>query len=378
MRTSKQLADLQEKRNALLRLIQNWREVQLVYMPHVASLFSHAQLPPETGVPTTTLPPDTLAENVPLYLPSSLPPRIRALPELKEICQLERRLREPQADDALAEVRRQRRVIQGLWQFKRLNISGTGNRPNTKMITLYKRFDNKTQRAAERYRLARHALSTLDPHGSWSMRLKELKAEHISGPGREPSDVSNSRYEPSWIWLVPRVSGSSNVETTIGEDEFIKGMRVEWAKARARMRRWNEELLIVQEEMRRAIIYLEWKADWWRERSSLRSHTDASVLSGVSGYAHKQAAICSRMAEKFALHWLPHLKDKKITPTWALDYEHLLCEGRESVDITDAMSEDIVVLDQEEVEGDEFGVELEGNEEEADDLDDDNYLDFDD
>ena len=148
LRTSKQLADLQEKHNALLHLIQNWREVQLIYTPHVASLFSHLQLqssesnsPAALSIPS----PKTLPENIPLFLPSSLPPHICTLPELKEICQLERRLREPQADDALAEVQRQCRVIQGLWQFKCLNISGTGNRPNTRMITLYKRFDNKTQ-----------------------------------------------------------------------------------------------------------------------------------------------------------------------------------------------------------------------------------------
>src|ERR1700678_270958 len=130
-----------------------------------------------------------------------------------------------------------------------------GNKPNTRMITLYKRFDKKTCRAAEKYRTAWSALCVLDPDGSWSVRLKELKREHISGPGKEPDDSSNSRYQPSWIWLVPCASGLRNVETTIGEDEFNKSMQVEWSKARARMRRWNEELLIIKEEMQRAIVY---------------------------------------------------------------------------------------------------------------------------
>jgi len=229
--------ELQEKRNALHHLIQNWHEVKLVYVPHVASLLSRMQPPAEPGMYTASLPPDTLPENIPLYLPSSLPSHIQALPELEDICQLEQCLREPQAEDALAEIRRQRWVIQGLWHFKKLNISGTGNRPNTKMLTLYKCFENKTQRAAEKYRSAWHALGRLDPNGSWLGQLKELKKEHISGPGREPNDVSNSRYQPTWIWLVPRVNGLSNSETTLGEEEFNKGMRVEWAKARARMHR---------------------------------------------------------------------------------------------------------------------------------------------
>ena len=362
VKTSKQLADLQEKRNALLTRIQNWREVQFIYTPHVVSLISQV-LRPETNTPPTVSispAPETLPENMPLFLPSSLPADIRALPELKEICQLERRLREPQADDALADIRRQRRVIQGLWHFKRLNMSGIGNKPNTRMVSLYKHFDNKTDRAAEKYRSAWRALSVLDPSGSWLMRFKELKKEDISGPGKEPDDnSSNSRFQLSWIWLVPRNSGLSNVETTIGEDEFNGTMQVEWSKARARMERWKEELLIVQEEMRRVIVYLKWKGAWWHERSSLRDHVDGTILSGVSGYAHKQAAICSRMAENCAAYWLPHLREKGIKPAWESDYEHLLRtsigveEEGEALDTVGGEEEDEGVALDDYEEGDE-------------------------
>lgn len=170
-----------------------------------------------------------LPENIPLFLPSALPPHLRALPELRKICQLEWCLHEPQADGALAEVWHQRRVIQGLWQFKCLNISGIGNKPNTWMITLHQHFDKKTCGAAEKYQSAWTALCVLDPDGSWSTWLKELKREHISGPRKEPDNTSNSHYQPSWIWLVPHVSGlgSHKMETTIGEDEFNKSMQVE-------------------------------------------------------------------------------------------------------------------------------------------------------
>ena len=257
-----------------------------------------------------------------MFLPSALPSHIRSLPELEEVCQLERRLREPQADDALATVQCQRRIIQGLWQFKRLNVSGTGNKPNTRMIMLHKNFENKTKRAAEEYRTAWRALRILDPNGSWSIRLKELKDEDIRGPGKDADDrmISNSRYEMSWIWLVP---GTANSD----DKEFNDSMRVEWAKSRARMMRWKEELLIVQEEMRRVLVYLRWRAEWWRERSSLRSHADSSIVSGISGYAHKQAAICSQMAEQCASHWLPYLKAKGITPDWESDF---LCDKLEN------------------------------------------------
>ena len=90
------------------------------------------------------------------------------------MCKLELRLREPQADDALAEIRHHRRVIQGLWQFKRLNVSGMGNRPNTRMLNLYKRFNGKTERAAAKYRSARIALDVLDPGGLWSKQIRRI------------------------------------------------------------------------------------------------------------------------------------------------------------------------------------------------------------
>ena len=126
LKSSKQLADLQEKCMSLLRRIQIWREVQLTYMPHVTSIICQT----ESGL---YLEGDVLPEAIPLYLPSSLPPHICNLPELKEVCQLECCLHEPQADDALIDVRRQRRIVQGLWQFKRINVSGTRNKLNTHM-----------------------------------------------------------------------------------------------------------------------------------------------------------------------------------------------------------------------------------------------------
>ena len=96
-----------------------------------------------------------------------------------------------------------------------------------------------------------------------------MKEADISGPGREPNDVSNSHYQPTWIWLVPCISGPSHMQINIGEEEFNEGMQVELAKARAQMQQWNEKLLLIQEEMCQAIAYLKWKADWWHEQCAL-------------------------------------------------------------------------------------------------------------
>ena len=137
------------------------------------------------------------------------------------------------------------------------------------MISLYKRFNDKTDRAAEKCRSAWRTLSTLDPGGSWLLQLHELKPKDISGPGRDPDEtkITNSHYQPSWIWLAQRANPLNCSELEIGKDEFNESMRVEWAKARAGMMRWKEELLLVQEEMQHVITYHKWRANWWRERS---------------------------------------------------------------------------------------------------------------
>ena len=322
--TSKQQADLQEKRTSLLRRIHRWREVQLVYTPCVAPL-----LVPSLSVSDLDSHTVELAETTPLHLPSSLSQNLRQ--SISNVCERERRLREAQADDALSEIRRQRRIIKGLWQFKKMNVAGTGNKPNTRMQTLYKRFNNKTLRYAERYRAARRALVTLDPSGLWSERLRQLNAEDIRGPGRDDDTSSNGRFEQSWIWLVPRVQSTAE---GVGESEeqFNESMRVEWAKSQARVKRWEEEVLIIQEEMRRVIQYFKWKGRWWREQAGIRTVGEICVLHGVQAYAEKQAALCDQLALSCARSWLPLLKAKGIEPAWESHYLVTTPVGHEEID----------------------------------------------
>ena len=283
-KTSKQLADLEEKRSSLIRQIQIWRPIQVAYTPHVATLLPLADSVDEPGSQYTH------PESTPLFFPSSLPSEIRHRAEMKEMCDAECRLREPQADDALADIRWFRRTIQGLWQFKKLNVSGTGNKPNTRMLDLYNRIDYKLQRAANRYRIAYAALRALDPNGLWQERLKELRVVNLRGPGRDPdhpedAKTSNGRFIPSWIWLVPRSPQERGDDQT--EAEFNDTMRAEWAQTRARMCRWEEEVLIIQEEMRRVLAFFEWKSTWWLEQANQRQGLESSIESGVIAYAHK-------------------------------------------------------------------------------------------
>jgi hypothetical protein len=311
-KTSKQKADIEDKQTSLLGVIQSWREVQLAYMPHAAS-FIASMLANTSEAP----------EKVPLYLPSSLPPHIRNQAELRDICGKERRLREAQADDSLAHIRRLRRVIQGMWQFKKISISGTGNRPNTRMLSTYQSLTNNIQKHAHIYRSAYTALQVLDPGGDWSRRLRTLLDGDITGPGKDPDDpTQNSRYEPSWIWLVAH---NPSPESEVVEEDFNDNMRVEWAKVKARAARWNEESLIVQEELRRVLAYFSWKSSWWDDRATRRMvDNDPALVDGIQAYAYKQAALQTQMAERCASHWLPALQQHGITPSWKVDFPDIV------------------------------------------------------
>jgi hypothetical protein len=79
-------------------------------------------------------------------------------------------------------------------------------------------------------------------------------------------------------------------------------LRVNFAKAHARMERWREELELVPEEMRRSIQYTIWKAAWWKEQAERRD------IPGTRSYAMREASLWLRFGRKLTDSWTPTLK----------------------------------------------------------------------
>ncbi len=263
------------------------------------------------------------AENIRLWMPSSLPPVLRSsLPA--GLSDKERRLRIAQADDSLEDLRRLRRIITGIADFSRLNVTGTGQRTGGKVRTLFGKFQEKVRRAAERYRTARAALVSLDKGGKWEGRFKELRDSDIRGPGREHDVASEGRYEMSWIWLVPRGPGMALLEGVDGQldpAEFLENVKVEWARSKARAERWGEEVILLKEEMRRVVEYFEWKTRWWRAQPARRRDTPSALSRGLSAYAEYQASVFERLADHCARRWLPYLRTRgEAMPSWSARY----------------------------------------------------------
>lgn len=95
-------------------------------------------------------------------------------------------------------------------------------------------------------------------------------------------------------------------------------MRVEWAKSRARRDRWTEEAELVQEEMRRALAYLQWRSQWWIAQAELRNSKDISpsLLNGLRAYAKRQAQLQLDLGVHFARMWYLLIKRRSLACTW--------------------------------------------------------------
>ena len=304
----------------------------MAYVPEIGSLVANTTS--EVLSDTHSL----AAEDVPLYFPTSLSSNLQSTPGISKSLAHEVQLHIAQANDALADIRHHLRIISGLWQFKKVNISGTGNQPNTRMRSLFNRFNHRMRQSVLRYRAARSALSAANLGQQWEDMLKDLKDSDVRGPGKddfyldEPGKAnwgaSKGRYEISWIWLVPQ--SSSEINTNSSEQVFDEGLRVEWSKSQARKMRWGEEVQIIQEEMRRTIVYYEWRQQWWLEQKDRQTAHEDSIQHGIKAYSEKQAHYCKCLAEGFAMAWLQFLQSEGIKPEWEDRYDRLISDKKSS------------------------------------------------
>jgi hypothetical protein len=86
------------------------------------------------------------------------------------------------------------------------------------------------------------------------------------------------------------------------------------------MQRWEEEVQLTLEEMRRVLCYMDWRAQYWRSLVSKRQVSDATLREGMVAYAEKQAYIAQGMAHNFSQRWLPLLGGNSIIPDWPEHY----------------------------------------------------------
>jgi hypothetical protein len=202
------------------------------------------------------------------------------------------------------------------------NKSARGQREGNRSRTIIDRVHERARVAAERYRAARRGKLALAGTGEWEKVLRILEdgdirayqdveklrtrvgrprtledgqlvavevdaAEEEMDAGAEDSDTASvdlmqemrdkrdgtgeTRRALSWIWT----SGSRSADPDDDGDNILQS---EWAKSQARVGRCREEVLLLKEEMRRVVAFLEWKRTWWMDRRNKRGGVSRSPL----------------------------------------------------------------------------------------------------
>ncbi|THU76830.1 hypothetical protein K435DRAFT_562696, partial [Dendrothele bispora CBS 962.96] len=69
-----------------------------------------------------------------------------------------------------------------------------------------------------------------------------------------------------------------------------------------RVKRWREEILLLQEEMRRCLATLRWQIALWEGRANVDTF-DGERLEGARAYAYEQVATRRQIVERFERLW---------------------------------------------------------------------------
>ncbi|KIM71813.1 hypothetical protein PILCRDRAFT_24708, partial [Piloderma croceum F 1598] len=208
--------------------------------------------------------------------------------------------------------------------FKVANI--TGQIHNTRARGTQQRIDDKVCMAALQYCRARDALLKLRGKGLWEDSLKVLEQSDVRAlnerelTAQEKEDVrmgwlwraeevhlervlatvaavGEGQHRPSWIWFTGSVHEDADDPLTRA------ALRVEWAKAKVRADRWEEEVVLLDEEMRRVLEFCRWKVSWWAEQVPRREALPAPLAEGLKAYAAEQADMEHRISLSWTAKW---------------------------------------------------------------------------
>ncbi|KAJ7604866.1 hypothetical protein DFH06DRAFT_1020582, partial [Mycena polygramma] len=308
--TADRASKIHDRRLAFMAKLDKFRELQSVFTPGAIRTIRAAEAARDPDAA------EIKAECVKLYMPSELSALEREVGCLGGVIDLETRLRENQCHNALVKLRSHLHTKRHLIGFRNAHI--TGQIKSTKARTLIAQVSERADASAEKYNRARAALTSLvgpqhAPHfkilkpGDMTLddeiETEETKARKklaLIGAGkgaRTPRHVpGTSKKILSWIWTA---AGALDDD----EKHLHESLRVEWSRAKARKRRWEEEVLILREEMRRVLRYLEWQAGWWMVRVSVREGEAEALRAGLSAYAQRQAHIHAELYDFFCTEW---------------------------------------------------------------------------
>ncbi|KAJ7720540.1 hypothetical protein B0H16DRAFT_1336023 [Mycena metata] len=312
-KTTGQQISLTGIRTKLTRGIQRFRRLQAVYTP--AALQAAAR---EAAARATNAAADApeLPEDAPLFMPSALSEEERTTGAASGLAVIEGRARNAQCRTSLVRLRNQLHVKSRLLTYKKIHSRHQG--PNTRSRTIVTRNESKIRLHSEKYQAAWEALRRLnkgevtwrqlrrrdirlleDPEELSKRQLRQERREDEDedgdGDGERVARGGESVREISWIWSVAGTQGT--------DADLEDALRIEWAKAYARKRRWQEEVQLLEEEQRRLLVSFEHNSFVWDQRGLAvgAAGGEAAFVQGANAYAVKSARMFRRMKEQAAI-----------------------------------------------------------------------------
>jgi len=308
--TPTQKTDLLEQRAKFLRKVGQFRALQKTYTPFVIAL-----------LPASPQVDDNNTVDVPLLLPSALDDVYRGLQIMKPFVEMEIEFRKAQLRSSLDDIRTHLFVKSRLHTQRSLHTRH--QHASTRARKVLDRNERKISGYKAKYRAAWEALKILlegegsigyprlqdrdvrtmedaDTQAIRNLRKvlgKRGRNEELSAGGDTPLNGSviqpgESTRTMSWIWM--------GVDTTDDSEAMREALRVEWSKCRARKQRWEEEVKLLDEEMRRVLVTLDHDALLWERRVLEGSGPDSE---GVTAYALRQAHIRKALRNQFSTLW---------------------------------------------------------------------------
>ncbi|SJL11239.1 uncharacterized protein ARMOST_14642 [Armillaria ostoyae] len=236
-------------------------------------------------------------DEMPLFLPSACLGRLR---QKQKLMDFEFRLREAEAYECLMTMCQLLIYRSHLYKFKDKHV--TGQMMSTRARSTVSNVVHNIEEAVTRYRKLRGNLVLLagaidGGKPGWDRQLRELSMMDV----RPLEDVlpgeTEGQCSMSWIWRVHRHDTDA--------EETTEALRIEWCKTRARAHRWHEEVILLEEEMKRVKAFFAYEGRTW-----LVCAAREDISEGEHAYALRQADIRACMRQHCIDLWVN-------VPTWS-------------------------------------------------------------
>ncbi|KAI0735656.1 hypothetical protein C8Q76DRAFT_611678 [Earliella scabrosa] len=260
-----------------------WRDLeddQLCGIPTSAAAPARAKL-----TDTMLLAMERELDDIDIYLPSLYHSLIRKHPALQAAVEVERKLREGQAHDALNNLRL---ALMASYSLKNLATQGAGQAHGQRVRDLEQTHRKAGNKARDEYRQIRNTMIVLGmPRADKTFpELTDADCQAIA----ESRHRGESRTTRSWLWADLSIL-SRNLDSGV-KTFMIKHSRPHWFRCRAAKARWEEEVFLKREEMYRTLLFFRRGIDSWT--SEAQAASEGGRL-GAAVYSRRYERVCLQM-----------------------------------------------------------------------------------